>query len=109
MKITYLGGADAVTGSKHLAGTRGGKLVIGATDVKIHGEYVPVKASVSQIEGLSAHADANGLMAWMRGFTRQFGDAARDGRRKAKVVGADGQLSPRAAHCDRLTPHAAVS
>jgi metallo-beta-lactamase family protein len=51
-----------------VAGTRGGKLVGGAAEVKIHGEYVPVKAEVSQIEGFSGHADANGLMAWMRGF-----------------------------------------
>lgn len=51
-----------------VAGTRGGKLVGGASEVKIHGEYVPVKAEVSQIEGFSGHADANGLMAWMRGF-----------------------------------------
>ncbi len=51
-----------------VAGTRGGKLVAGATDVKIHGEYVAVKAEVSQLEGFSGHADAAGLMAWMRAF-----------------------------------------
>jgi metallo-beta-lactamase family protein len=51
-----------------VAGTRGGKLVGGASEVKIHGEYVPVRAEVSQIEGFSGHADADGLMAWMRGF-----------------------------------------
>lgn len=49
-------------------GTRGGKLVAGARDVKIHGEYVAVKAEVSQLEGFSGHADSQGLMAWMRGF-----------------------------------------
>lgn len=49
-----------------VAGTRGAKLVAGASDVKIHGEYVVVKAEVSQLEGFSGHADANGLMAWMR-------------------------------------------
>ena len=51
-----------------VAGTRGGKLVAGAREVKIHGEYVLVKAEVSQLEGFSGHADANGLMAWMRAF-----------------------------------------
>ena len=51
-----------------VAGTRGGKLVAGAREVKIHGEYVAVKAEVSQLEGFSGHADANGLMAWMRAF-----------------------------------------
>ncbi|MBN9203716.1 MBL fold metallo-hydrolase RNA specificity domain-containing protein [Methylibium petroleiphilum] len=49
-------------------GTRGGKLVGGAKEVKIHGEYVAVNADVSQIEGFSGHADADGLMAWLRGF-----------------------------------------
>jgi metallo-beta-lactamase family protein len=51
-----------------VAGTRGGKLVAGAKEVKIHGEYIAVAAEVSQLEGLSGHADANGLMAWMRRF-----------------------------------------
>ena len=49
-----------------VAGTRGAKLVGGASEVKIHGEYVAVKAEVSQLEGFSGHADANGLMTWMR-------------------------------------------
>ncbi|MDP1692497.1 MAG: MBL fold metallo-hydrolase [Burkholderiaceae bacterium] len=53
-----------------VSGTRGGKLVAGAKEVKIHGEYVAVKAEVSQLEGFSGHADANGLMSWMRGFER---------------------------------------
>jgi metallo-beta-lactamase family protein len=51
-----------------VGGTRGAKLVAGAREVKIHGEYVAVKAAVSQLEGFSGHADSNGLMAWMRGF-----------------------------------------
>ena len=51
-----------------VAGTRGAKLVAGASEVKIHGVYVAVKAEVSQLEGFSGHADANGLMAWMRAF-----------------------------------------
>lgn len=51
-----------------VAGTRGAKLVAGAREVKIHGEYVAVKAAVSQLEGFSGHADSEGLMAWMRGF-----------------------------------------
>ena len=40
----------------------------GATEVKIHGEYVPVRAQVSQLEGFSGHADADELMAWLRGL-----------------------------------------
>jgi metallo-beta-lactamase family protein len=49
-------------------GSRGAKLVAGARDVKIHGEYVPVRAQVSHIEGFSGHADANELMQWLGGF-----------------------------------------
>ncbi len=51
-----------------VAGTRGAQLVAGAREVKIYGEYVSVKAQVSQLEGFSGHADANGLMDWLRGF-----------------------------------------
>jgi metallo-beta-lactamase family protein len=49
-----------------VAGTRGAKLVAGDRQVKIHGEFVNVRADISQIEGFSGHADANGLLAWMR-------------------------------------------
>ena len=52
-----------------VGGTRGAKLVEGATEVKIFGEYVAVKARVSHLEGFSGHADANGLMQWLGGFT----------------------------------------
>ena len=51
-----------------VGGSRGAKLVAGATEVKIHGEYVPVRAQVSHLEVFSGHADAAELMAWMRGF-----------------------------------------
>lgn len=53
-----------------VAGTRGAKLVDGAPDVKIFGEYVAVKAEVSHLEGFSGHADADGLLRWLRGFER---------------------------------------
>ena len=48
-----------------VGGSRGARLVAGEPEVKIHGEYVPVRATVSQIEGFSGHADADGLMAWL--------------------------------------------
>ena len=51
-----------------VSGTRGAKLIEGATEVKIFGEYVAVKAQVSHLEGFSGHADADGLMDWLRGF-----------------------------------------
>lgn len=49
-----------------VGGSRGARLVAGASEVKIHGEYVPVRAQVSQLEGFSGHADADELMDWMR-------------------------------------------
>lgn len=46
-------------------GTRGRKLVDGATEVKMHGEMVPVRASIEQIESFSVHADADELIEWI--------------------------------------------
>ena len=51
-----------------VGGTRGAHLVAGAPSVKIHGEYVPARAQVSQLEVFSGHADADGIMDWLRGF-----------------------------------------
>jgi len=53
-----------------VGGSRGARLVAGATEVKIHGEYVPVRAQVSQLEGFSGHADADELVAWMRALRK---------------------------------------
>jgi len=53
-----------------VGGTRGALMVAGARDVKIHGEYVPVRAQVSQLEGFSGHADADELMGWLRHFDK---------------------------------------
>jgi metallo-beta-lactamase family protein len=49
------------------AGTRGEAMVHGARDIKIFGEYIPVRAEVVDLEGLSAHADADELLAWLGG------------------------------------------
>jgi metallo-beta-lactamase family protein len=46
-------------------GTRGAALAGGATRIKIHGEFVPVRAEVVQLDSLSAHADQRGLIAWL--------------------------------------------
>jgi metallo-beta-lactamase family protein len=51
-------------------GTRGAKIVGGAPEVKIHGGWYPVRARVTQLEGFSAHADADELMAWMAAIKR---------------------------------------
>jgi len=52
------------------AGTRGATLASGAEAVKIHGEYVPVKAEVVKMDSMSAHADYNEILQWLRGFKR---------------------------------------
>ncbi|HZD26144.1 MAG TPA: MBL fold metallo-hydrolase [Alphaproteobacteria bacterium] len=49
-------------------GTRGASLVGGAQRVKIHGDYVPVRAEVLNLTMLSAHADADEIMGWLRHF-----------------------------------------
>ena len=49
-----------------VGGSRGAHLVAGDKTVKIHGEYIPVRAPVSALEGFSGHADADELLAWMR-------------------------------------------
>jgi metallo-beta-lactamase family protein len=48
------------------AGTRGRSLADGADELKIQGQYVPVRARVVQIQGLSAHADYAELLDWLR-------------------------------------------
>ena len=47
-------------------GTRGRIIQSGAETVKIFGEYVPIRAHVETLSGLSAHADRNGLLRWLK-------------------------------------------
>jgi metallo-beta-lactamase family protein len=46
-------------------GTRGRTLAEGAREVKIHGQYIAVRAQVRQVHGLSAHADFRELLDWL--------------------------------------------
>lgn len=49
-------------------GTRGAAMLNGAEAVKIHGEYVPVRAEVASIANLSGHADYAETLDWLRQF-----------------------------------------
>lgn len=64
-------------------GTRGRHLQEGANTVTIFGDEVPVRARVDTVHGLSAHADADGLLRWL-------GTAARPPERVFVVHGDPG-------------------
>ncbi|CAB3659123.1 MBL fold metallo-hydrolase RNA specificity domain-containing protein [Trinickia soli] len=51
------------------AGTRGAALEAHAPTIKIHGEYIPVRARVEAISSLSAHADYNEILRWLSSIT----------------------------------------
>ena len=48
------------------AGTRGEKIVHGATSIKIHGEDIPVKARICHFDAFSAHGDSHQIIEWLR-------------------------------------------
>ncbi len=49
-------------------GTRGRLLQDGKQELKIHGQVVKINAEVEKLENMSAHADSNELISWLRGF-----------------------------------------
>ena len=49
-------------------GTLGRRLLEGEKEVRILGSEIAVNATVENIDGLSAHADRNGLLRWLGGF-----------------------------------------
>jgi metallo-beta-lactamase family protein len=46
-------------------GTRGATLASGARTVRIHGEDIPLRAEVVQLESASAHADGEQVKQWL--------------------------------------------
>lgn len=48
-------------------GTRGAALLNGARQIKIHGNYIPIRASVKNLDFLSAHSDQDELLDWLNG------------------------------------------
>lgn len=49
-------------------GTRGAAMLDGAESIKIHGDYVQVRAEVANVPNLSAHADYVEILTWLRNF-----------------------------------------
>ena len=47
-------------------GTRGWRLQQGERFLRIHGQDVPVRAAFAEVSGLSAHADSDQLVDWVR-------------------------------------------
>lgn len=50
------------------AGTRGASILEGKPEVNIYGVWVPIHAEVATISELSAHADYEEILTWMKGF-----------------------------------------
>jgi metallo-beta-lactamase family protein len=51
-------------------GTLGREIVNGAREVRIFGQYYPVKATIVQINGFSAHADRDELIKWLSSLSQ---------------------------------------
>ena len=54
-------------------GTRGRSLVDGAEEVKMHGEMVPVRAMIANIQAFSVHADGDEMFEWVTKATEKPG------------------------------------
>jgi len=83
------------------AGTRGRALVDGANTVAIHGQEIPVRARIHQLQGLSAHADRDELLRWCQALPaipqRIFLNHGEDPPRKAlsaAIAAVDGWPRP---------------
>lgn len=52
-------------------GTLGRSLIEGAKEVKLFGEVIQVQAKIIQMDGMSGHADKNGLIRWVNEFKKK--------------------------------------
>lgn len=51
-------------------GTRGARLLAGETEIKVFGQWIPIRAEIANLPELSAHADAGEIIRWLRGFEK---------------------------------------
>jgi metallo-beta-lactamase family protein len=54
-------------------GTRGAIIKNGAPEVKIFGDFVPIRAQVAALEQFSDHADPPEMLEWLRTFQNKPG------------------------------------
>ncbi len=52
-------------------GTLGRMILDGAQEVKLFGETIQVSARIKELSGVSGHADRDGLIRWLTGFTKK--------------------------------------
>ena len=52
-------------------GSLGRIILDGAQEVKLFGEIVTVKAQIRRLQGISGHADRNGLLKWLAAFEKK--------------------------------------
>ncbi len=52
-------------------GTLGRMIYDGVSSVRILGEVIDVKARIALLSGISGHADMNGLISWISGFSKK--------------------------------------
>ncbi len=52
-------------------GTLGRAILEGAPSVKLFGEEIEIKAHIMKMEGISGHADKNGLIKWLQAFDKK--------------------------------------
>ncbi len=43
----------------------------GAKEIKIHGEYWAVRAEISHLDSMSAHADRDEVLTWIQGLKKK--------------------------------------
>ncbi len=52
-------------------GTRGSRLLAGEEEIKIHGEWWPVRAEIASVPAFSVHADRSELLDWLSSASTQ--------------------------------------
>jgi len=50
------------------AGTRGRAMIEGQRQVKVHGDWIDIRAEIDELSMLSAHADVDEIMRWLSAF-----------------------------------------